>query len=147
MGPITAKFVSLFRATGVGLKSPKEKTMKLAVGLATLLLAASAQAACPYDPACLDNPYGAGSPYKADGVNNPYSVYGSPYSNQSAKNPYATDAPKLYDSTGQYKGRLSTNPYHPESTSNRHGQYGNRFSPDSINNPYANPGPIYVVPQ
>lgn len=48
---------------------------------------------CPYDPRCLNNPYGAGSPYKLDGLMNPYSRYGNPYSNQSHTNPYATDAP------------------------------------------------------
>ncbi|MEI8574552.1 hypothetical protein J0667_21675 [Methylomonas sp. WH-1] len=67
-------------------------------------------AECPYDPNCLDNPYGAGSPYKSDGLKNPYSEYGSPYSNKSHTNPYATDAPKLYDSEGNYRGRLSIIP-------------------------------------
>lgn len=106
---------------------------------------------CPYDPRCLNNPYGAGNPYKPDGLNNPYSQYGSPYSNKSHTNPYATDAPKLYDSQGNYRGRLSNNPYDPDSTSNPYGRYGSRYSPDSINNPYGagnpyNPQPIYVVP-
>jgi hypothetical protein len=41
------------------------------------------------------NPYGAGSPFKPDGINNPFSPYGSPFSNQSATNPFATDAPRL----------------------------------------------------
>ncbi len=40
-------------------------------------------------------PYGAGSPFKPDGINNPFSPYGSPFSNQSATNPFATDAPRL----------------------------------------------------
>ncbi|MEI8014060.1 MAG: hypothetical protein WCH20_04400 [Nitrospira sp.] len=40
-------------------------------------------------------PYGAGSPFKPDGINNPFSPYGSPFSNQSATNSYATDAPQL----------------------------------------------------
>lgn len=112
--------------------------------------AASAQN-CPYDPRCINNPYGAGSPYNPNSINNPYGPYGSPYSNQSANNPYATDAPKLYDSDGNYRGRLSANPYDPDSTSNPYGRYGNPYSPDSINNPYGagNPysnNPIYVVP-
>jgi hypothetical protein len=122
--------------------------------MAALLVAlacANAGAACPYDPACLDNPYGAGSPYKADGLMNPYSEYGSPYSNRSHTNPYATDAPRLYDQDGNYRGRLSANPYDPDSTSNPYGRYGSRFSPDSINNPYGAGNPysgkrIYVVP-
>jgi hypothetical protein len=104
-----------------------------------------------YDPNSLANPYGAGSPYKADGLMNPYSQYGSPYSNKSWRNPYATDAPKLYDSQGKYHGRLSTNPYDADSTSNPYGRYGSKYSPDSINNPYGagNPystRPIYVTP-
>lgn len=116
-----------------------------------LALAAPAWAACPYDPNCLSNPYGAGSPYKADGLMNPYSRYGNPYSNQSWTNPYATDAPKLYDDTGTYRGQLSTNPNAPDSVSNPYGRYGNQYSPDSINNPYGAGNPysgrkIYVVP-
>lgn len=106
---------------------------------------------CPYDPRCLNNPYGAGSPYKADGLMNPYSQYGSPYSNKSWTNPYTTEAPQLFDNQGNYRGRLSTNPYDPDSTSNPYGRYGSPYSPDSINNPYGagnpyNPNPIWVVP-
>lgn len=106
---------------------------------------------CPYDPNCLDNPYGAGSPYKPGGLMNPYSQNGSPYSNKSWTNPYATDAPKLYDRQGQYRGKLSANPFHPDSTSNPYGRYGSPYSPDSLNNPYgaSHPSaktPIMVVP-
>ena len=105
---------------------------KSAIFVAVLILAPSATfAACPYASNCLDNPYGAGSPYKANGLNNPYSQYGSPYSNKSHTNPYATDAPKLYDSQGNYRGRLSNNPYDADSTSNRYGRYGNPYSSDS----------------
>lgn len=118
-----------------------------------LLLSATAALAqvCPYDPRCIDNPYGAGNPYNPNSITNPYGPYGSPYSNKSATNPYATDAPKLYDSQGKYLGRLSANPYDPDSTSNPYGRYGSPYSPDSINNPYGagnpyNPTPIYVVP-
>lgn len=108
-------------------------------------------AACPFDPNCLSNPYGAGSPYKADGLMNQYSPYGSPYSNKSWTNPYATDAPRLYDGQGNFRGRLSTNPYDPDSTSNPYGRYGSPLSPDSINNPYGagnpyNNNPLYVRP-
>jgi hypothetical protein len=118
---------------------------------ASFLAASGAAALCPYDPDCLDNPYGAGSPYKADGLMNPYSEYGSPYSNKSWRNPYATDAPKLYDGEGNYRGRLSANPYDPESVSNPYGRYGSPYSSESINNPYGagnpyNAEPIYVVP-
>ena len=82
------------------------------------------------------NSFGAGSPFKPDGINNQFSPYGSPFSNQSATNPFATDAPRLYDQQGDYRGKLSTNPYDPDSTSNSFGRYGSPFSPDSINNPY-----------
>ena len=105
-----------------------------------------------FDPNSLSNPYGAGSPYKTDGLMNPYSEYGSPYSNKSWKNPHATDTPKLYDSDGNYRGKLSSNPYDSDSTSNPYGKYGSPYSPDSINNPYGvgspySNKPIYVVPQ
>lgn len=104
-----------------------------------------------YNPDSLANPYGAGSPYKVDGLMNPYSQYGSPYSNKSWRNPYATDAPKLYDSQDNYRGKFSTNPYDSDSISNPYGKYGSPYSPESIRNPYGagNPysnNPIYVVP-
>jgi hypothetical protein len=68
----------------------------------------------PYGADSTSNPYGThGSEYSSDSINNPYGQYGSPYSNQSATNPYATDAPKLYDSNGNYRGtRKSGHPYH-----------------------------------
>lgn len=90
-----------------------------------------------YDSESVSNPYSEyGSPYSADSVNNPYGEYGDQYSNTSANNPYALDAPKLYDSEGNYRGKLSSNPYDPESISNPYGEYGSPYSPDSINNPY-----------
>ena len=105
----------------------------------------------PYSPNSLANPYGAGNPYRHDGLLNPYSQYGSPYSNRSWSNPYATQAPKLVDSSGSYYGRLSTNRYAPDSISNPYGRYGNPYSTNSIRNPYGagNPygtRPIYVTP-
>jgi hypothetical protein len=105
-----------------------------------------------YDPDSLSNPYGAGSPYKADGLLNPYSQYGSRYSNKSWTNPYATDAPKIYSEDGTYHGRLSTNKYDPDSTSNPYGRYGSKYSSESINNPYGAGNPYsgtkyYVAPQ
>jgi len=111
----------------------------------------SVNAACPYDSDCLNNKYGAGNPYKPDGLMNPYSENGSRYSNKSWTNSYATDAPKIYDSQGNYRGKLSTNPYDPDSVSNQNGRYGNKYSPDSINNPYGAGNPysnnkLYVVP-
>ena len=63
----------------------------------------------PTSPNSTSNPYGAGSPYNPKSINNSYGAYGSPYSSRSANNPYATDAPKLQDSQGNYRGRLSSN--------------------------------------
>jgi hypothetical protein len=62
----------------------------LAACAIAIVSCAPALATCPYDYDCLNNPYGAGSPYKPDGLMNPYSRYGSPYSNDSWTNPYAT---------------------------------------------------------
>ena len=103
-------------------------------------------AQCPYDPNCINNPYGAGSPYKSNGLMNPYSQYGSPYSNKSHTNPYATNAPKVYDSNGNYKGRLSNNPYDPESTGNPYGKYGNPYG-NTINNPMNKNKTYYIQGQ
>lgn len=104
-----------------------------------------------YDSNSLSNKYGAGSRYKADGLNNQFSRYGSPYSNDSANNPYATNAPQIYSADGTYHGRLSANRFDPDSTSNQFGRYGSQFSPDSINNPFGagsrfNTQPLYVSP-
>ena len=41
----------------------------------------------PFNPDSTSNSFGAGSPFKPDGLNNPFSPYGSPFSNQSATNP------------------------------------------------------------
>jgi hypothetical protein len=83
---------------------------------------------------------------------NPYSKNGSRYSNDSWTNPYATNAPKIYDQNGNYKGRLSINPYEADSTSNPYGRYGSPYSPDSINNAYGHESlnqrnELYVKPQ
>lgn len=140
-------FQAIWRRLGWGTK----KNLQVLGSIVAIALPNVAQAVCTYNPACLNNPYGAGSPYAPNGVNNPYSPAGSPYSNKSANNPYATDAPKLHDGGGNYRGRLSTNPYDADSTSNPYGRYGSQYSPDSINNPYGagNPystAPIYVEP-
>ena len=91
--------------------------------------------AYPFNPDFTANPFGAGSPFKPDGVNNSFSPYGSPFSNQSATNPFATDAPRLYDQQGNYRGKLSANPYDPDSTSNPFG-VRSPYSPSSPTNPY-----------
>jgi len=90
----------------------------------------------PYNPNSTSNPYGAGNPYNPNSITNPYGPYGDPYSPNSVTNPFATDTPRLYDSQGNYRGKLSTNPYDPDSISNPYGQYGDPYSPDSLNNPY-----------
>ncbi len=90
----------------------------------------------------ISNEFGAGNPYDPDSVNNPYGPYGSRYSNTSVNNPYATNAPKLYDQDGNYRGRLSANPYDPESISNPYGRYGSEFSTESINNPFGAGNPF-----
>ncbi|SLM46470.1 conserved protein of unknown function [Nitrospira japonica] len=47
----------------------------------------------------------------------------------------ATDAPRLYDREGHYRGKLSTNTLDPDSINNPLGRYGSPLSPDSLNNP------------
>jgi hypothetical protein len=90
----------------------------------------------PYAPNSTANQFGAGGPYNPNSINNSFGQYGSPYSPNSVTNPYATEAPKLYDSQGNYHGRLSSNPYDPDSVANPYDRYGSQFSPDSINNPF-----------
>ena len=114
----------------------------MALALATACGAVAADeylgnlSANPYAPNSTANTYGAGSRYAPNSINNPASQYGSPYSSTSATNPYTTSAPKLYDSQGNYRGKLSGNRYDPDSVSNPYGRYGSQYSPDSINNPY-----------
>ena len=102
------------------------------LAITSFALAGPAFGICPYDLNCINNPYGAGNPYKADGLMNPYSPYGSPYSNRSWTNPFATEPPKIYDRDGNYRGRLSTNPFHPDSISNPFGRYGNPYSYENL---------------
>lgn len=92
-----------------------------------------------FHPDSLANPFGAGSRYKADGLMNPFSQYGGLYSNKSWRNTLATNAPKLYDGQGNYRGKLSINPYDLDSISNPYGRYSGVCAPRSF-------GPIYVVP-
>jgi len=77
-------------------------------------------------------PYGNLSPTSP---RNPIGIYGSPVSPYSATNPLATDAPRLYDQDGNYRGKLSSNPLDPDSVNNPLGRYGSALSPDSLNNP------------
>jgi len=87
-----------------------------------------------FDPDSIANPFGAGNPFSPNSVTNEFGTYGNPFSNHSATNPYATEAPRLYDQQGAYRGKLSTNQYDPDSVSNPYGRYGNPYSPDSLNN-------------
>jgi hypothetical protein len=93
----------------------------------------------PHAPGSTANP---ASRFHPNSVTNPYGRYGSPHDPASAANPYATDAPKLFDDAGRYRGRLSANPYDPDSIANPHGRYGSRYSPDSVNNPHGAGNPF-----
>jgi hypothetical protein len=96
----------------------------------------------PFDFDSSSNMFGKGSPFAPNSINNSFGPYGSPFSNKSATNPFATDAPRLYDQQGNYRGKLSANPYDPDSTSNQFGRYGSPFSPDSLNNQFGAGSPF-----
>lgn len=96
----------------------------------------------PFDVDSTANPFGKGSQFVPNGINNPFSSYGSPFSNKSATNPVATEAPKLYDQQGNYRGKLSANPFDADSTGNQFGRYGSPFSPDSLTNQFGAGNPF-----
>ena len=96
----------------------------------------------PFDYESTSNPFGKGSPFAPNSINNTFGPYGSPFSNTSATNPFATDAPRLYDQQGNYRGKLSANPYDPDSTSNQFGRYGSPFSSESLNNQFGAGSPF-----
>jgi len=89
-----------------------------------------------FDPHSISNPFGAGNRFNLNSINNEFGKYGSKFSSYSHRNPFATNTPKLYDSQGNYRGKLSSNPFDLDSISNPFGRYGNRFSPDSPDNPF-----------
>ena len=137
----------LFQVSDVS--QPKRCAMSLLLLCLVLLVPFTVHAedlgelsANPYNPNSTANPFGAGNPFNPNSVTNPFSPYGNPFSNQSATNRFATDAPRLYDQQGNYRGNLSANPFDPNSTSNPFGQYGNPYSPDSLNNPYGAGNPF-----
>jgi hypothetical protein len=99
----------------------------------------------PYRRDSLSNVYGAGNPYRLDGLLNSRSRYGSEYSDESWRNPMGRRAPVLYEG-GEYRGRLSVNPYERDSVSNPYGRYGSEYSRESINNPYGAGNPYKRVP-
>jgi hypothetical protein len=80
-----------------------------------------------YDPNSISNQYGKyGSRYSNDSLNNPYGA-GNPYKNKNIK---------LYDQEGNFRGNLNNNKYDINSISNPYGKYGSKYSQESINNPY-----------
>lgn len=89
-----------------------------------------------------NNSFGKGNSFNSNSINNQFGKYGSPFSNSSVTNPFATNTPKLYDSQGNYRGKLSSNPFDPDSTSNSFGRYGSKFSPDSIKNEFGAGSPF-----
>ena len=95
-----------------------------------------------FDPDSINNPFGAGNKFSPNSINNEFGKYGSEFSPNSPRNPFATDAPKLYDSQGNYRGKLSSNEFDPDSISNPFGRYGNPFWPDSVNNPFGAGNPF-----
>jgi hypothetical protein len=86
-----------------------------------------------------NGPYGSLSPTSP---RNRIGLYGSPISPYSTNNPLATEAPRLYDQDGNYRGKLSTNTMDPDPISNPLGRYGSTLSPDSINNPLGAGNPL-----
>jgi hypothetical protein len=86
------------------------------------------------NPNSIFNDIGPYGPLSPKSPRNSLGVYGSPISPYSATNPLATEAPRLYDREGNYRGKLSANPLDPDSISNTLGRYGSPLSPDSINN-------------
>ena len=94
------------------------------------------------NPNSIFNDIGAYGTLSPTSPRNSIGVYGSPVSPYSANNPFATDAPRLYDQQGNYRGRLSTNQLDPDSISNPLGRYGSSLSPDSLNNPLGAGNPL-----
>lgn len=85
----------------------------------------------------------------------PLSALADRYQGQLTVNPYQPNAvsphesrpnyggPRLYDSQGNFRGRLNNNRYDPESVSNPYSRYGSPYSSDSINNPYGAGSPYH----
>ena len=130
--------------------SRRMRAALLAIALLASSVAVSAEeylgrlSSNPYSPDSIANPFGAGSPYRANGLLNPYSPYGSRLSDRSWTNPYATRPPILVDDDGRFRGTLSANPFDPNSISNPYGRYGSRYSPDSIRNPFGAGSPFRI---
>lgn len=61
-------------------------------------------------------------------------TYSNPFTGEEITNTYSE--PTLYDSAGNYRGRLSEDKYSLDSISNPYGRYGSEYSLESINNPY-----------
>lgn len=122
----------------------RRRFLFLALIVACAPTAAGAQAqgylgnwsANPHAPGSTANPFGAGSPFAPNGIANRHGPIGNSLSDRSVTSPYATNAPRLYDEAGNYRGKLSANKYDPESIANPYGRYGSPYSPDSVNNPF-----------
>lgn len=100
------------------------------------------------DPYSVSNPLGLfGNPKNVLSVNNPQGKYGSKTSNESAQNPFATNAPKLFNQDGKYRGRLSANIQDSDSIRNKKGKYGNRNSSDSLYFPANKQERIFIFGQ
>ena len=110
----------------------KRKTLAIVLGVLASL-SNTAFAVCPFDQNCLNNPYGSGNPYKADGLMNPFSGYGNSGSVLDNSNSYgALQKLGAESPIGNYR-------------------YGNPYSPDSPGNPYGAGNPyngnkVYVWP-
>jgi len=117
---VTRKF-PLLRVAKYSPDNPFNPANHYDLGLANHAEDLGELSANPFNPDPTSNPFGAGSPFKPDGLNHPFSPYGSPFSNQSATNPYATDAPRLYDQQGNYRGKLSAKPNDSDGIANATG--------------------------
>ncbi len=81
-----------------------------------------------FDPDSVHNKFGTyGNPYSSLSINNEYGQYGSPYSLYSANNPHTLQAPRLYDSSGNFLGRLSANKFDIYSVTNPGSIYRAKF--------------------
>lgn len=68
------------------------------------------------------------NPYLPKAPPQPANTFNYPYGNSSS--------PQLFNSQGQFRGKLNANPYDANSVANPFGQHGSRLSPYSINNPF-----------
>ena len=73
------------------------------------------------------------------------------YKGQYSSNPYATPKANiqpgqtynLYNSQGDYRGKIGASRYDSDSVTNPYGRYGSKYSSDSINNKYGIGSPYH----